>query len=38
MDARRWGVLDFWYYAAGSPEPTPRQFSFQVLDEPPQFQ
>jgi hypothetical protein len=38
MDARRWGVLSFWYYAAGSPEPTPHQFSFQVLDEPPVFQ
>lgn len=38
MDARKWGVLSFWYYEAGSPEPTPQQFSFQVLDEPPAFQ
>jgi hypothetical protein len=38
MDDRKWGVLNFWYYEAGSPEPTPQQFSFQVLDEPPAFQ
>ena len=38
MDARRWGVLSFWYYASGSPEPTPQQLSFQVLDEPPAFE
>ena len=38
MDARKWGVVSFWYYAAGSPEPTPRQFTFQVLDEEPLFQ
>jgi hypothetical protein len=37
LAARRWGVLSFWYYAAGSPEPTPKQFSFQVLDEAPLF-
>lgn len=38
LDDRKWGVVDFWYYAAGSPEPTPKQFSFQLLDEEPQFQ
>jgi hypothetical protein len=37
MDDRKWGVLMFWYYEAGSPEPTPPQFTFQVLDEQPQF-
>ena len=36
-DGRRWGVLNFWYYAVGSPEPTPPQFSFQVSDERPAF-
>ena len=38
MDDRKWGVLSFWYYAAGSPEPTPRHFSFQVMDEAPLFE
>lgn len=33
----RWAVLDFWYYP-GDPEPTPRQFSFYLYDEPPQFE
>jgi hypothetical protein len=37
MDARRWGVLSFWYYEAGSPEPTPKRFDFQVLDDAPLF-
>jgi hypothetical protein len=37
MDARRWGIVSFWYYAAGSPEPTPKQFDFDVLDHPPLF-
>jgi hypothetical protein len=38
MDERRWGVVSFWYYAAGSPEPTPKHLAFEVLDEAPLFQ
>jgi hypothetical protein len=38
MDDRKWAVINFWYYAAGSPEPTPPQFSWTLLDEPPAFQ
>jgi hypothetical protein len=38
MDARKWGVLDFWYYGAGSPDPTPKKFTFQTHDEPPVFE
>lgn len=36
MNDRKWGVLNFWYYASG-PEPTPEQFSFSVSDEQPAF-
>ncbi|HSK03153.1 MAG TPA: hypothetical protein VK932_18000 [Kofleriaceae bacterium] len=38
MDARKWGVVNFWYHKAGSPEPTPEQFSFDLFDEAPQFE
>jgi hypothetical protein len=38
MDDRKYGVVNFWFYAAGSPEPTPPQFSFSLSDTPPQFQ
>lgn len=38
MDDRKWAVVSFWYYAAGSPEPTPPQFSLQVMDEQPYFE
>lgn len=37
LDARKWGNLFFWYYPSGSSEPTPPQFTFQVLDEEPLF-
>jgi hypothetical protein len=37
MDDRKWAVINFWYYSAGSPEPTPQQFSFHVFDEQPAF-
>ena len=37
MDDRKWGVVSFWYYAAGSPEPTPPQFSLQIMDDQPYF-
>ena len=37
MDDRKWIVVNFWYYAAGSPEPTPQQFSFHLFDEQPAF-
>lgn len=37
MDDRKYGVLNFWFYAAGSPEPTPPQFSFTLTDDPPAF-
>lgn len=32
---KRYGVLDFWYYPDG--ETTPRQFSFDLYDQPPAF-
>jgi hypothetical protein len=38
--APRYGVLAFWFYPPGSEggvDPTPPQFSFDVLDEPPLF-
>jgi hypothetical protein len=38
MDDRKWIVVNFWYYAAGSPEPTPPQFSFHLFDEQPLFE
>lgn len=34
---RNWGVLSFWYYPVGSPEPTPEMFSFALHDEQPLF-
>ena len=36
MDDRKWGVLNFWYYASG-PEPTPEQLSFNLYDMQPYF-
>jgi hypothetical protein len=38
MTDRKFGVVSFWYYPAGSPEPTPPQFSLQILDEQPYFE
>lgn len=38
VDDRQWGVVMFWYYAAGSPEPTPPQFSWSLHDQAPMFQ
>lgn len=38
MDDRKWAVVNFWYYAAGSPEPTPPQFSLAFMDEQPYFE
>ena len=38
MDERKWIVVNFWYYEAGSPEPTPQQFSFHLFDEQPLFE
>ena len=38
MDDRKWAVVSFWYYAAGSPEPTPPQFSLALMDEQPYFE
>ncbi|MBA3452299.1 MAG: hypothetical protein H0T42_04290 [Deltaproteobacteria bacterium] len=38
MDDRKYAVVSFWFYEAGSPEPTPPHFSFQLLDEPPLFE
>lgn len=35
IEAKRYGVLDFWYYPDG--ETTPRQFSFDLYDQPPSF-
>ena len=37
MDDRKYGVINFWYYPSGSPEPTPPQFSWQITDEAPAF-
>ena len=37
MDDRKWATVMFWYYQAGSPEPTPKHFSFQLSDEQPLF-
>ena len=37
MDDRKWIVLNFWYYPAGSTEPTPEHFSFDIFDEQPLF-
>lgn len=37
VDDHRWGVVMFWYYPVGSPEPTPPQFSWSVHDQPPAF-
>jgi len=30
MRRRAWATLDFWYYPAGSSEPTPRHFDFTL--------
>lgn len=38
MDDRRWAVASFWFYDEDHYEPTPRHFSFDVMDEPPTFQ
>jgi hypothetical protein len=38
MDDRKWAVINFWFYAAGSPEPTPPQFSWNLFDEQPAFE
>lgn len=38
MDDRKWGVLNFWFYGPDHYEPTPRQFSFDVMNEEPRFQ
>jgi hypothetical protein len=37
VDDRQWGVVMFWFYPAGSPEPTPPQFSWSLHDEQPAF-
>ena len=37
ISGRKYGVVNFWYYEAGSPEPTPPQFSFTVSDDRPVF-
>lgn len=37
-DDQRYGLLNFWYYQTGSPEPYGPELSFELLDEPPVFQ
>ena len=37
MDDRKYGIVSFWYYPTGSPEPTPPQFQLNVQDEEPAF-
>jgi hypothetical protein len=37
LGSRSWGVLDFWYSAPGSSEPSPEKFDFAVLDHEPAF-